>query len=223
MRDLIRSKRPVLALHGFNRGLDSSDFSLDARLLAIHGTQRTELVPQRSFWEYLANDQPDPLWFSRTSLGLPAGGRPARYTFSYGPAGSENSLTAPVACRDFADSGDTVCSVELAKLAAATVYRVKIAARTRDPAIQQQFRTAPAQAADLCFVTGGDMFHSRKLLDPMNRRASLGSPLFALIGGDLAYANGVDAKRWYQWLDSSSVRRHPRRSPRPDDRRDRQP
>lgn len=204
VRDLVRSQRPVLALQGFNRGLDSSDFSLDARLLAIHGTQRTELVPQRSFWEYLAKDQPDPLWFSRTSLGLPPGGRTApAYNFSYRPAGSDDSLTASVTCHDFADSGDTLCSVELAKLAESTIYQFEIARpRTRDPAVRRQFRTAPAQPANLCFVTGGDMFHSRKLLDPMNRRAGLENPLFALIGGDLAYANGVDAKRWYEWLDS---------------------
>ena len=46
------------------------------------------------------------------------------------------------------------------------------------------------------------MYHERKLLDEMNRRAGLERPLFALLGGDLAYANGKEVDRWYEWIDS---------------------
>ena len=46
------------------------------------------------------------------------------------------------------------------------------------------------------------MFHTRDLLDAMNRQAGKLDPMFALLGGDLAYANARDADRWYQWFDS---------------------
>ena len=46
------------------------------------------------------------------------------------------------------------------------------------------------------------MFHTREMLDAMNRRAGTESPLFALLGGDLAYANGVDGDRWLEWIES---------------------
>jgi len=54
----------------------------------------------------------------------------------------------------------------------------------------------------LKFVTGGDMSHTRELLDAMNIRCGKLDPHFALLGGDLAYANGVAHDRWYWWLDS---------------------
>jgi acid phosphatase type 7 len=52
------------------------------------------------------------------------------------------------------------------------------------------------------FVTGGDMMHTREMVDAMNRRAAAADPDFALLGGDLAYADGVKASRWFDWLQS---------------------
>ena len=54
----------------------------------------------------------------------------------------------------------------------------------------------------MVFVTGGDMFHTRQMVDSMNRRAGTENPLFALLGGDLAYANGSDGDRWLEWVES---------------------
>ena len=48
----------------------------------------------------------------------------------------------------------------------------------------------------------GDKYEGRTLLDEMNRRAGLERPLFSLLGGDLAYANGIEVDRWYDWIDS---------------------
>ncbi len=65
------------------------------------------------------------------------------------------------------------------------------------------FRTMPTVLdRPIRFVTGGDMMHSREMVDAMNRRAGRLDPDFALLGGDLAYANGVDATRWIDWFQS---------------------
>jgi hypothetical protein len=54
----------------------------------------------------------------------------------------------------------------------------------------------------MTFVVGGDMFHAPELLDAMNKRAGAEDPLFALLGGDLAYGNGILDVRWFDWVDS---------------------
>jgi hypothetical protein len=60
----------------------------------------------------------------------------------------------------------------------------------------------PANRSDMRFVTGGDLYHSRGPMDRMNRRAGLEDPLFALVGGDLAYANDIKMDRWFDYIDS---------------------
>ncbi|SVC86942.1 uncharacterized protein METZ01_LOCUS339796, partial [marine metagenome] len=76
-----------------------------------------------------------------------------------------------------------------------------------------RFRTLPrALPSDFRFVTGGDMMHSRKKLDAMNQRAAQLNPWFALLGGDLSYAddNKKNAAKWDDWLESwmlNSVRK----------------
>ncbi len=66
-----------------------------------------------------------------------------------------------------------------------------------------RFRTMPAELSrPIRFVTGGDMMHSRQMADAMNKMAGQLDPDFALLGGDLAYANGVEATRWIDWIQS---------------------
>jgi len=70
----------------------------------------------------------------------------------------------------------------------------------------RRFRTLPATLTrPLRFVSGGDMMHNREYVDIMNKRAAALDPDFALLGGDLAYANGVDATRWVDWIQSWSM------------------
>lgn len=70
----------------------------------------------------------------------------------------------------------------------------------------RRFRTLPATLnRPLRFVAGGDMMHTREYVDTMNKRAAALEPDFAVLGGDLAYANGVDASRWIDWLQSWSL------------------
>ena len=76
-----------------------------------------------------------------------------------------------------------------------------------------KFRTLPRTLPNqFRFVTGGDMMHKRKYLDAMNQRAAQLNPWFALLGGDLAYANAnsKEVAKWDDWLESwmiNSVRR----------------
>jgi len=75
--------------------------------------------------------------------------------------------------------------------------------RVTDTRSTYKFRTMPAELTrPVRFVAGGDMMHSREMVDAMNKRAGALDPDFALLGGDLAYANGADATRWIDWFQS---------------------
>jgi len=68
-----------------------------------------------------------------------------------------------------------------------------------------KFRTLPKlMPSNFRFVTGGDMMHDRKKVDAMNQRAAELNPWFALLGGDLAYANAdkKNVSNWEDWLES---------------------
>lgn len=65
------------------------------------------------------------------------------------------------------------------------------------------FRTMPAEMTKpVRFITGGDMMHSRKMLDAMSTHVKKLDPDFVLFGGDLAYENGATATRIVDWLQS---------------------
>ena len=104
--------------------------------------------------------------------------------------------------------------VELQGLEPDTVYIFTI--RSQGPTRGGRyfkFRTLPrVLPSNFRFVTGGDMMHSRKKLDAMNQRAAQLNPWFALLGGDLAYAdaNKNNVAKWDDWLESwmlNSVRK----------------
>ena len=61
-----------------------------------------------------------------------------------------------------------------------------------------RFRTAPAEARKLRFVTGGDMFHDRRLLDPMNRRAGRENP------GGMVTLLGLERERVNDAVDDAN-------------------
>ncbi len=94
--------------------------------------------------------------------------------------------------------------VELTGLKPDTLYEFALAAKP-DAELKgvRRFRTLPAKLTrPLRFVAGGDMMHSREMVDAMNQRAGKLDPDFAVLGGDLAYANGVDSTRWVDWFQS---------------------
>ena len=100
-------------------------------------------------------------------------------------------------------SNRTVHMVELTGLKPATDYRFRFG----EHSVQFTFRTMPADMSKpIRFVVGGDTMGGFDLFDEWYeetcRRVAKQDPMFTVIGGDIAYANG-DArfvKRWYRWL-----------------------
>jgi hypothetical protein len=89
-----------------------------------------------------------------------------------------------------------VCQVQLTGLAPDTVYCVKLGKK------EFKARTLPAKRPDrISFVTGGDMMHKPEWHKDGVQAMASRSPDFALLGGDLAYANGQDWKRWLDWIE----------------------
>jgi len=101
-------------------------------------------------------------------------------------------------------SGLWVRRVQLRELEADTVYQIAIGAKA--PGGTQGVHTFSTMPRELrravSFVTGGDMMHTREMVDAMNKQAGRLDPDFALLGGDLAYANNVDATRWVDFFQS---------------------
>lgn len=93
--------------------------------------------------------------------------------------------------------------VTLTSLEPGANYEFAIGAVPTRPAEIKRFRTMPRDLnRPVRFVTGGDMMHNRTGVDRMNAVAGTRDPDFALLGGDLAYANGVSSHRWVEWLKS---------------------
>ena len=94
------------------------------------------------------------------------------------------------------DADVEVCQVQLTGLRPDTIYCVKLGKK------EFKARTLPAQRPDrISFVTGGDMMHQPEWHKDGVQAMASRSPDFALIGGDLAYANGQDWKRWLDWIE----------------------
>ena len=117
-----------------------------------------------------------------------------KYLLSYSEAGNKTWNNAEISFRNFGNTKSKVFSVDLKNLKSNTRYAFTISSKEKNLG-KWFFKTAPMKIEnEITFVTGGDMFHTRELLDPMNLRAGTESPLFALLGGDLAHANGVTPK-----------------------------
>ena len=67
---------------------------------------------------------------------------------------------------------------------------------------ERKFRTMASESEDVRFVTGGDMWIEPATFELMKQAASQ-SPQFALVGGDMAYADGKTShvNFWDKWLD----------------------
>lgn len=89
-----------------------------------------------------------------------------------------------------------VCQVQLTGLSPDTGYRIFLGDK------EFRARTLPAKRPDrISFVTGGDMMLSPEWhKDGVEAMASR-SPSFALLGGDLAYADGKSVDRWLDWIE----------------------
>jgi hypothetical protein len=66
------------------------------------------------------------------------------------------------------------------------------------------FRTMPADASrPITFVAGGDIYREKTLDERIFRTAAGQDPMFAVLGGDIAYDNGKPKRvgRWYKFFD----------------------
>ncbi|MEN9022678.1 MAG: metallophosphoesterase family protein, partial [Verrucomicrobiales bacterium] len=205
--ELLKEGENILAIEGHNSVIDSSDFTLDPSLTQIVGQVERNLIEPEQPWQIYIGNEPSEGWkTAEVTTEQPAllPENLTKFQLRYGPRGSEPSTVATPTTHAFADSGRVIHRVILQDLNPDTPYVFDIregSQRLRDR--KWFFRTAPDRLTDpVTFVTGGDMYYERKLLDEMNRRAGLERPLFALLGGDLAYANGKEVDRWYEWIDS---------------------
>ncbi|MGB7978816.1 MAG: metallophosphoesterase family protein [Chlamydiales bacterium] len=97
-----------------------------------------------------------------------------------------------------------VHTVALEGLAPDREYQFKIV----DDSRMYRFKTAPDQLNEpLRFVIGGDVYLSKKLFRKMGQTVMKRDPLFAVLGGDLAYAlsrhpfQGSPLRRWISFLN----------------------
>jgi hypothetical protein len=191
----------LIAIAGHNDSLQSPDYSMNAHLELRIGERTTTLVPEGAQWACLKGGGPDRFWNKLPPLAEIVAGS-SRFQLAYRVASGGKWASSLITRRRFGDTLNEVFTADLKGLSPGTRYAFKIFRYGRLLGTWY-FETAPARFVDgLSFVTGGDMFHSRDLLDAMNRRAGTEDPLFALLGGDLAYANGVDGNRWLEWIES---------------------
>jgi len=194
-------QKGVIAIEGHNENIDSSDFTLRPRIDYRANSRLYPVIREGANWAYLAGGPPEPGW-AKTG-GVEGREPPAtRFKFAYRSKGAVDWSSAPIQEKRFGNTEDLAFSVDLKGLKPGNRYEFQII-RWGRPVGSWEFETAPVRFREgMNFVTGGDMYGTRAWLDAMNRRAGLEDPLFALLGGDLAYANGTNGEKWRDWLDS---------------------
>ncbi len=203
---LLGRGRNVIAIEGHNNALDSSDFTLDPTFGYEAFGRYQDLVKDGDEWQYwLGSPQSD--WKTARIEAVQPETIPknaSTFRLRYAKRGGELDQVVMAERRLFADTGNVIHSVLLKDLKPGTNYAFELErVGTTERLRRYFFRTAPETAAEpLAFVTGGDMYGTREKLDAMNAEAGRHEAAFALLGGDLAYANGRDANRWYDWVDS---------------------
>lgn len=96
----------------------------------------------------------------------------------------------------------TVHSTRLEDLNPERVYYFVVGDKKSGYSEERKFRTVPEQGP-VRFITGGDTGNT-KVFKKLARSAAETEPHFAVIGGDIAYANGdiKEQKKWYKFLDN---------------------
>lgn len=207
---LLKPGKNILAFEGHNRAIDSSDFTLDPKLWVKVDKKEHKYLDGKNKWQFFLGE-PAANWTTSEIRSKPlptatSGVEP--YELRFGKRGAPVSLPhrAVSEVLEFADTRNVIHRVILKGLEPDTGYAFEISEPNSTRRLKGKkffFKTAPTRLGDgVTFVTGGDMYHKRDLLDAMNREAAEHNPLFALLGGDLAYANGKDAHLWYDWIDS---------------------
>lgn len=197
--DKLPGGKAVLAVEGVNVSRESSDFSLDVRLVAKKGGRTMEIVPKGAVWEYLAGKSPEEGWRTVVAgVGMEEEGSGRAEKVEFRTKGESAWRSVGIVRSPFAASRHQVHAATLRDLPAGSDIEFRLEG---DDEVHR-FRTAPRDSRRVRFVTGGDLYHQRAPMDAMNRRAGAEDPLFALLGGDLAYTNNADPERWFSFVDS---------------------
>ncbi|MDA0814359.1 MAG: metallophosphoesterase family protein [Verrucomicrobia bacterium] len=209
---LVEGDQNVLAIEGWNLSINSPDFSLHPELQFRVGDEKDPrtVIGKNETWQFLLG-KPQEDW-TTASIKVEELVQPPKnltpFSIRYARRGSDDWSTIKAEPRPFADTGHVIHMSKITGLKPDTAYQFVINSEIpySSPQVGTSFffRTAPdkVSADGVAFVTGGDMFHKRNLLDAMNHQAGMQNPVFALLGGDLAYANGKDSWRWCDWVDS---------------------
>lgn len=129
-------------------------------------------------------------------LAVPEPGPPRIRWADDGTGNAVNWREAVGVRNPFGTSIFDVCRVSLRSLEPDTSYRFEVPGSGR----VLRFRTAPEEAqASYTFVSGGDA-GPWATTSRVCRLAARHDPLFAVLGGDLAYANGQLPQRWIGFL-----------------------
>jgi hypothetical protein len=107
----------------------------------------------------------------------------------------ENTVTA---CSPFHPSGAIQnCRLHFTNLKADQYYFFNSPVDGK----QYSFRTAPKSLEKpIVFAEGGDMGSEEEIMVKLYKMAGSWDPLFAFLGGDLAYANGEEISKWVAYL-----------------------
>lgn len=199
----LKKGKNLLSITGYNKSIRSSDFSLNPSLQL--GSK--VLIPENSSWNYLADIDPHPRWFLRDPLDpqpLPiARSEPSNWELGIRRRNSGSAFRKlEISNRPFGETMAIVFEARAENLAPGTEYEFRMKANGKTVRTSW-FRTAPrTNSRKIRFVTGGDMGTESAI--PICKVAGAEDPLFAMIGGDLAYANARDAWKWFDWLDNWS-------------------
>ncbi len=95
----------------------------------------------------------------------------------------------------------TVHTAKLAGLEPNTTYYFIAGNRKAGYSEERSFRTIPNDGSPIRFITGGDMGVTKAAIQLMKESAKR-DPMFGVIGGDIAYANGefYAYRTWDAWL-----------------------
>ena len=132
----------------------------------------------------------------------------SRVTFdlrSRARTGKPHRFTAVGTAHELAELADgrRVHRVVLRNLLPDAVYSFVAGDEISGLSAEYSFRTAPDADQPLTFVAGGDMGVGRGAMQLLAQAASQ-SPLFVLVGGDLAYASAIpeNYELWDRWLQN---------------------
>jgi len=194
----------LLSIEVHNSSLKSSDLTLIPLLKAGAAV----LVGPETDWAYLAGRDPEAQWYLRRPevknepQSAPRPPAPTAWKLVIHDRASGIEVAAPtLSGKRFGEAPSMIFHAVATGLEPSHAYRYELAVSSGETIREGWFRTAPA-ALDppMSWVTGGDM--GTEAAKAICRLAGTENPVFALIGGDLAYANGKEDAKWYDWFDN---------------------